>query len=203
LWHTTYTSGMDRLWTPWRYSYITGSDKQARKGVPQELDGWPPEEDKHCVFCNLIASVDYAIAHGMDAEVAEKAANVVSRGENCYVCLNAFPYASGHVLIVPYCHSASLAELQTSVAEEMIRTAQGVERALRGVYSPDGINMGLNLGLAAGAGVADHVHMHALPRWLGDTNFMTVTAETRILPEMLEVSWRRLRSALASEEPAS
>jgi ATP adenylyltransferase len=191
-----YTSGMDRLWTPWRYAYITGSDKQARKGVPAELEAWPAEEDKHCVFCNLIASVDYAIAHGMAVEVAEKAANVIVRGEKCYVCLNAFPYASGHILIVPYVHSASLAELEGPVAEEIMRMAQRMETALRGVYHPDGINMGLNLGLAAGAGVAEHVHMHALPRWLGDTNCMTVTAETRILPEMLDTSWRRLRAEL-------
>lgn len=186
---------MDRLWTPWRYSYITGSDPQARSGVPEALSAWPPSEaeDKHCVFCNMIAAVDYAIANGMARENAEEAAHIVYRGRYCFICLNAFPYSTGHLLLVPYQHTDSLAAVAAEAAQELVVLAQRAEAALREVYRPGGINMGLNLGEAAGAGIADHIHLHALPRWIGDTNFMTVVAETRVLPEALDVSWAKLR----------
>ena len=187
---------MDRLWTPWRYNYITGADDKTsdpRKGVPAGLAAWPGE-DQHCVFCNLIRSVEWGSAQAIRAEAAERAGLIVAKLEFCYVCLNAFPYASGHVLIVPYRHTDSLASLPAAEAEEMIRVAQRLETVLRGVYRPDGLNLGLNLGKAAGAGVANHIHMHQLPRWTGDTNFMTVTAETRILPETLDITWIRLRN---------
>lgn len=186
---------MDHLWTPWRYTYVSRAGKDLRKGVPAALDGWPG--DLGCVFCNMIASVDFAIAGGTDPAIAERAAYVLHRGETCYLCLNAFPYSTGHVLIVPYFHTGSLAALEPAAAIEMIALAQATERALRQIYHPDGLNFGLNLGESAGAGVADHIHMHGLPRWSGDTNFMTVTAETRVLPETLEVTWSRLRPALA------
>jgi ATP adenylyltransferase len=186
---------MDRLWTPWRYSYITRSDPQARSGVPEALNAWPPSgvEDKHCVFCNMIAAVDYAIANGMPREAAEEAAHIVYRGRQCFICLNAFPYSTGHMLLVPYEHVDSLAAVGAEAAQELMVLAQRSEGALREVYKPGGINMGLNLGEAAGAGIADHIHLHALPRWSGDTNFMTVTAETRVLPESLDVTWAKLR----------
>lgn len=187
---------MDHLWTPWRYNYITRADEQARTGVPPALSGWPAAQDKHCVFCNMIAATDYAIAHGMPQSAAEKAAHIVHRGPLCFVCLNAYPYATGHVLILPYQHVDSLAALPPEAAQEMILTAQRIERCLRQVYSPDGLNLGMNLGESAGAGVANHIHLHALPRWSGDTNFMTVTGETRVLPETLDVTWMRLREAL-------
>jgi ATP adenylyltransferase len=141
----------------------------------------------------MIASVDYAVAHGMDQGPAEKAAHIVYRGRHCFICLNAFPYSTGHMLLVPYQHLNSLAALPLDAAQELISLAQRAELALREVYHPAGINMGLNLGEAAGAGIADHIHLHALPRWIGDTNFMTVTAETRILPESLDVTWAKLR----------
>jgi ATP adenylyltransferase len=192
-----YTPRMDRLWTPWRYSYITRSDPQAKSGVPEALSAWPPTEaeDKHCVFCNMIAAVDYAVEHGMDSAAAEKAAHIVHRGRHCFICLNAFPYATGHLLLLPYQHLDTLAALPVEVAQELMALAQRSELALRQVYRPGGINMGLNLGEAAGAGIAAHMHLHALPRWIGDTNFMTVTAETRVLPEALDVTWERLRAA--------
>jgi ATP adenylyltransferase len=186
---------MDRLWTPWRYNYVTGADEEKtdpRKGVPSTLSAWPGE-DQDCVFCNLIRSVEWGSAQPMGAEAAEKAGLVVARLKSCFVCLNAFPYTSGHVLIVPYRHIDSLASLPVAEAEEMMRTAQRLETVLRAVYRPDGLNLGLNLGKSAGAGVANHIHIHQLPRWAGDTNFMTVTAETRILPETLEITWQRLR----------
>jgi ATP adenylyltransferase len=183
---------MDRLWTPWRYNYVTRADKHLRKGVPVELDGW--EGDFGCVFCNMIAAVDHAIATGMDSVAAERAAYIVYRGKDCYICLNAFPYATGHVLIIPYRHTDSLAALNPAIAMEMMGLAQSTETCLREAYHPDGLNFGLNLGEAAGAGVANHIHLHALPRWSGDTNFMTVTAETRVLPESLGITWDKLRN---------
>jgi ATP adenylyltransferase len=137
--------------------------------------------------------VDYAVEHGMALEAAEKAAHVVYRGQHCFICLNAYPYSTGHVMIVPYQHLASLADLPAEAAGEMMALAQRTEIALREVYRPGGINLGMNLGEAAGAGIADHIHLHELPRWVGDTNFMTVTAETRVLPEPLDVTWMKLR----------
>ena len=196
---------MDRLWTPWRYNYITsgeapGPTPDKRRGVPEALREWPGT-DRECVFCNLIGAVDWAISSGMAEEDAERAGLVVARGAAIYVCLNAFPYASGHVLLVPYRHVDSLAKVPVEQAEEMMRMAQKVEIALRAVYRPDGINLGMNLGQAAGAGVAGHLHLHALPRWFGDVNFMTATAETRVLPEVLEVTWERLRKSLRTAAP--
>jgi ATP adenylyltransferase len=192
---------VDHLWTPWRYAYVTQpkdqnpDTREARAGVPAPLAAWPG--DHHCVFCNLIAAADYAIEHGMAPDEADRTANIVMRGQSCYICLNAYPYTSGHVMIVPHAHEGSLAELAPETAQEMMALAQRTAKALEQAYSPDGINLGLNLGKAAGAGVAGHLHMHVLPRWFGDTNFMTVAAETRVLPEMLEQSWQRLRSAFA------
>jgi ATP adenylyltransferase len=187
---------MDYLWTPWRYAYLVDADqggKRGRKGVPPALDAWLG--DCHCVFCNLIAATGYAVEHGMPAMDADRAANIVLRGQHSFICLNAFPYSSGHVMIVPYAHQDSLANLEPVAALEMMTLAQRTEAVLRLVYSPQGINMGMNLGQAAGAGIAEHLHMHALPRWLGDSNFMTVIAETRVLPETLDITWQRLHQA--------
>ena len=189
---------MERLWTPWRYAYVSRAEEPSRAGVPAALGGWAESgaEDSGCVFCNMIAAVDYAIAKGMAVEEAEKAAHILLRGPTCFLCLNAFPYATGHVLIVPYRHVDSLAALEVEAAQEMMALAQRVETALREVYDPAGMNFGLNLGEAGGAGIAGHIHMHALPRWIGDTNFMTVVADTRVLPETLDTTWARLRKAL-------
>lgn len=190
---------MDRLWTPWRYSYVSGEDVRIRRGVPAGLESWPESERSACVFCNMIGAVDYAIAQGMDADDAERAAHIVYRGPECFICLNAFPYSTGHVMIVPYRHIDSLAELDSGAASEMMLMLQQIETTLRKVYRPHGLNFGMNLGEAAGAGVAGHIHMHALPRWNGDTNFMTVTAETRILPETLDITWSKLRAVLTED----
>jgi ATP adenylyltransferase len=187
---------MDHLWTPWRYAYITDSDPNMRKGVPRELSAWTGDLD--CVFCNMIAAVDYAIDHGTSVDDAERAAGVVVRGQQVFICLNRYPYTAGHIMVVPYQHQSSLAALGPEIAHELMDLTQRTERALGRVYSPDGFNMGLNLGQAAGAGVTGHLHLHALPRWAGDTNFMTAIAETRVLPEDLPVTWRRLREAYAA-----
>jgi ATP adenylyltransferase len=135
---------------------------------------------------------------GMDREAAEAAGGIVLRSERCFICLNAFPYTSGHVMAMPYAHIDRLAGLPVETAHELIRLAQQTERALERVYAPHGFNFGMNVGQAAGAGVAGHVHLHAMPRWLGDTSFMTTVAETRVLPEELETTWKRLRAAFAA-----
>ncbi len=161
---------MDYLWTPWRYAYITAASKD--EGKP---DG--------CIFCEL-------------PKLPDEQAKIVYRGKLCYVILNSFPYTSGHVMIVPFAHLDQLQKLPESAAQEMMALSQKMESVLRQVYSPDGINLGMNIGRAAGAGVTGHIHMHVLPRWVGDTNFMTVTGESRVLPEALEETWRRIRAAL-------
>jgi len=189
---------MDYLWTPWRFAYVTSAETATRAGVPKALEAWPG--DHNCVFCNLVGAVDYAIANGMSAEEAESAGGLVLRAKHCFICLNAFPYTSGHVMIVPYAHLDRLAALPAEAAHELTDLAQRTERALDRLYKPHGFNFGMNVGQAAGAGVAGHIHLHAMPRWVGDTNFMTTVAETRVLPEDLKTAWRRLRQAFAEIE---
>ena len=155
---------MDYLWTPWRYAYVAGIDKTSA-----------------CVFCDLPKAGD-------DAKT-----RIVHRGQHCYVILNAYPYTAGHVMIVPFAHLDELQKLPVEAAHEMMDLAQRMEGVLRHLYNPDGINLGMNIGKAAGAGVAGHIHMHALPRWVADANFMTVVGETRILPESLETTYERIK----------
>jgi ATP adenylyltransferase len=185
---------MDHLWTPWRYAYVSSADGAQRQGVPPELAAWPG--DHHCVFCNMIAAVRYAEAHGVSADDAEKAAGIILRAERTFLVLNAYPYATGHLMVIPYLHEGSLAALDRSVTHELIDIAQRTELLFQKLYSPHGMNYGLNLGKAAGAGVTGHLHLHGLPRWAGDTNFMTTIGETRVLPEGLDVTWQRMREAL-------
>jgi ATP adenylyltransferase len=137
-----------------------------------------------CIFCDAAARKD-------DDETL-----IVHRGAKNFVILNRYPYTTGHVMIVPYAHVADLGACDADALSEMMRLAQRVEAAFRANYHPDGMNVGMNLGRAAGAGVAGHVHMHALPRWFGDANFMTVAAETRVHPEELKTTYERLRKAL-------
>jgi len=158
---------MDYLWTPWRYAYVTTVEK-----------------DSICIFCELPKTGDDAKAH------------IVYRAQHCYIVLNNYPYTSGHVMIVPFAHLDGLQKLPEVTAQEMMVLSQKTESALRRIYSPDGINLGMNIGRAAGAGVAGHVHMHMLPRWVGDTNFMTVTGESRVLPEALQETYGRIRAAM-------
>jgi len=187
---------VDYLWTPWRYAYVTGADRATRQGIPEELAAYAG--DSGCVFCNMIAAVEHVTENGMPREKAERAALIVLRAEHNYICLNRYPYTSGHIMVVPYEHQSSLATLNAPAAREMMELARQAERALGRIYNPDGFNFGLNLGKAAGAGVAGHLHLHALPRWLGDTNFMTATGATRVLPEDLAITWERVRAAFAS-----
>lgn len=162
-----YPSGMDYLWTPWRYAFVTTA------------------QQKHgCVFCEKLK------------EDNDERAGIVHRGEHNFIILNAFPYTSGHVMVVPYEHTDELRKLSAPAAEEMMALAQKMEGILRDVYHPDGINLGMNIGKAAGAGIAGHIHMHVLPRWMADANFLSVVGETRILPETLDVTWKRLKEKL-------
>ena len=160
---------MDYLWTPWRYAYIT----TATKSTPAD----------QCIFCEL-------------PKLPDEKALIVHRAEHCFIILNSFPYTSGHVMVVPFAHLDELQKLPQAAASEMMSLSQKMESALRQVYSPDGINVGMNIGRAAGAGVAGHIHMHVVPRWVGDTNFMTVAGESRVLPEALDETYRKIRAAL-------
>jgi ATP adenylyltransferase len=159
---------MDYLWTPWRYQYITQS------GEPGE-----------CILC--------AAAQASD----DRARFVVHRAARAFVLLNRFPYTNGHLMVVPYEHAATLEELGDESLLELIRLARDSVKHLRAIYRPEGLNLGMNLGRSAGAGVTGHVHLHVLPRWTGDTSFMTATAETRVLPENLEVTWEKLHRAFS------
>jgi ATP adenylyltransferase len=157
---------MDRLWTPWRYSYISKAG-----GTPG------------CIFCEKAASDE------------DRENLVVHRAPRCFVLLNLFPYTNGHMMVAPYEHVDSLAACPEESALEMMLLARGAEEVLRKVYRPQGLNLGMNLGECAGAGVAGHIHLHVLPRWVGDANFMTSVAETRVLPESLDTTWQRLHEA--------
>jgi len=143
------------------------------------------EKVSGCIFCDLL--------QGADDE-----AHIVHRGRHCFIVLNAYPYTPGHVMIVPFAHLDELEKLPIATAHEMMDLSQRMERVLRQVYRPDGVNLGMNIGKAAGAGVVGHVHMHVLPRWVADANFLTVVGETRILPETLEMTYQRVKAALES-----
>ena len=161
----------ERLWAPWRLEYIKGA------------------KTDECIFCTKPALGD------------DDEALIPVRGERCFVILNAYPYASGHVMVAPYEHTGDLRGLQPDVSAELMALTQRSLTAIERVYGPEGFNLGMNLGEVAGAGFAGHVHMHVVPRWKGDTNFMPVVGDTRVLPEALPDSWGKLRDAFA-EVPA-
>ena len=141
-----------------------------------------------------------ALDAGGNVIVGTAPGGLVLRGTHCYVCLNAYPDTAGHVMVVPYAHLDRLAGLTAEASHEVMDLARQTELVLERLYHPHGMNMGLNLGKAAGAGVAGHLHLHALPRWTGDTNFMTTVAETRVLPEDLETTWKRLRAGFEEQQ---
>jgi ATP adenylyltransferase len=156
---------MDFIFTPWRYAYVTTADKF-------------PE----CLFCEVLKS-------GNDEQ-----ALIVHRHKHCFVMLNAYPYTSGHVMVVPYQHVDQLQQLSPEAAQEMMELTRKLEGILRELYHPDGLNLGMNLGKAAGAGIAGHIHMHVLPRWIADASFISVIGETRVLPEDLATTYKRIRA---------
>ena len=165
---------MDYLWSPWRYQYVSG-------GAHRDI----------CIFCEMASDP----AHDRDRLV-------LYRGRFNLIVLNRFPYTSGHVMIAPYQHTATLAELGVEPLGEMMALARTLEAALGEAYRPDGYNLGMNLGRSAGAGIADHLHLHVLPRWNGDVNFMTSVSDTRVLPEDLNTSYEKLAGFFRSEAPA-
>jgi ATP adenylyltransferase len=135
------------------------------------------------VFCGIAASPD------------KDASNfVLHRGEHAFVLLNLYPYITGHLMVVPYLHTSEFDAVPKEITDDMMDLAKRSQTALREVYSPSGFNMGMNLGSAAGAGIADHIHIHLLPRWSGDTNFMTTVGESRVIPEALEATYQKLKS---------
>ncbi|KAF0248197.1 MAG: diadenosine tetraphosphate (Ap4A) hydrolase-like HIT family hydrolase [bacterium] len=155
---------MDREWSPWRYQYVTGVKKETG-----------------CVFCRLAS------------EFIDQTNFILHRGTNCYIVLNIYPYMSGHLLIIPFAHLSLLSELPKEASDEVMDLTKQCQFVLEKEYKPQGFNLGMNLGQAAGAGVAAHLHMHIFPRWFGDINFTTTVGETRILPEMLENTYQRLK----------
>jgi ATP adenylyltransferase len=159
---------MDFIWSPWRYDYLASG-------------GTKPSS---CVFC-----------------VTEDASNdakrlIVFRGTHNFVILNLFPYTSGHVMVAPYEHLHTIALATSDQLTEMMQLSQRITAALQKLYNPDGFNIGMNLGVAAGAGIREHFHLHVVPRWVGDANFMTITGETRVLPEELQTTYRRIKQVL-------
>jgi len=155
---------MNHLWSPWRMKYIENSEKE-----------------NGCVFCNAQAKVD-------------SAENLLTfRGKNAYVILNRYPYTSGHLMVIPFEHISNLEQLNAETRAEMMELASRCTTILRKIYKTESFNMGINIGEAAGAGVLGHVHIHIVPRWPGDTNFMSTTGETRVLPEALEDTYKRVK----------
>ncbi|HTD45408.1 MAG TPA: HIT domain-containing protein [Bryobacteraceae bacterium] len=164
---------MDYLWSPWRYSYVSSASPA---GSTSNQDA--------CLFCRVASESDDAANY------------VVLRAEWSFILLNRYPYTTGHLMIAPYAHVATLEETKADTLAEIMRLAQRAEKALRAVYRPSGLNLGFNIGESAGAGIAGHIHMHALPRWAGDTSFITTIGETRVLPEALETTYEKLSEAL-------
>ena len=168
---------LEHLWAGWRRDYIVeATERERAQGLSHDA--------AECVFCRLAVS-------GPPSEENL----VVWRGERAFVVMNAYPYASAHVLVLPLRHVAMLGELSEAESSEVWWATQRSVATIEKAYDPDGLNMGANLGRAAGAGIPAHVHLHVLPRWSGDTNFMTSVAETRVMPETLQLSWKRLTDA--------
>jgi ATP adenylyltransferase len=156
---------MDLLWTPWRRAFVEGATADA---------------DTACFLCTAPAAHD------------DRANLILARAERAFVIMNRYPYNSGHVMIAPYAHTGDLANLDTATAQQLMALEQRCLSVLQQAYQPQGFNIGMNLGKAAGAGVPDHMHIHALPRWTGDTNFMPIVGHTKVLPETLDQTYDRL-----------
>lgn len=159
---------MDHLWSPWRYRYVSKAEKT-----------------EGCIFCSKPQQ-------NRDAENL-----ILHRGFHCYVILNRYPYTTGHLMVVPYAHVATLEAASAESLQELMALTSAASRHLRSVYRPEGMNIGMNIGECAGAGIAGHLHMHLLPRWPGDVNFMTSIGETRVIPEDLGTTYQRLSRAFA------
>lgn len=154
---------MEQLWAPWRLEYIVG----------EKVDG--------CIFCVF------------PQQTNDRDNRILHRGKHAFVIMNAFPYSNGHLLVAPYRHTGDLSDLTSEESLEMMQLVQTSIRVLKEAVNPDGLNIGVNQGTAAGAGIADHVHMHIVPRWNGDTNFMPVFADVKVIPEALETTYDKLK----------
>jgi ATP adenylyltransferase len=163
---------MDHLFTPWRFDYVTREDG-----------------GKGCTLCDV----------GSGPAERDEAAFILHRARHNFLVLNIYPYTNGHLMVVPFAHLARLADLPAETRIEMLALAAQAESVLGEIYRPDGINMGLNLGRCAGAGIIEHLHLHVVPRWYGDTSFMTVTGGARLMPETLAESWRRLHGRFGAD----
>jgi ATP adenylyltransferase len=159
---------VDVLWSPWRYAYIKEDKTSAATGG--------------CVFCNIL-----------EDPASDEEKFILHRAGFNFVILNIYPYISGHLMIVPFGHIADLDQAPKETTDELMDLTKICQSVLRDVYEPNGINLGMNLGKAAGAGVAEHLHMHILPRWIGDANFMTAVGETRTIPESLRTTYEKLK----------
>jgi len=166
---------LQRLWTPWRMSYI------------KRDAGVDPRDVRGCPFCDLPD-------RGREADPESL---ILHRGDHAYAILNPYPYNPGHLMAVPYRHVAGLDELEPAELSELAQLCQRAVRALKVCSGPDAFNLGMNLGAVAGAGIAEHLHQHVVPRWSGDTNFMPVVSQTRVLPQLLEETYARLAPAFA------
>jgi ATP adenylyltransferase len=181
------SDGLGRLWAGWRNAYVSAADGGGGASIaPVEEVGVVVGEGQlaSCVLCRLTAP-----------GLADRSANVLWRGVRCAAVLNAYPYTSGHLMVLPVRHVGDLEALEPAEATELWGAVTSSVIALKAAYRPGGINVGLNLGRSAGAGIPGHLHVHALPRWDGDTNFMTTAAGVRVLPEALPDSWEKLRAA--------
>lgn len=187
---------MEYLWTPWRMTYVSGRGEsegdtlavgpEATLEEPSSAPGEERLESTGCVFCDRVRL----------PEPRDRESLILLRGIHNFVILNLYPYNSAHLMVVPYLHTADLADLSMEVAREMIELMQRMVRVIGEEYRPEGYNLGMNLGRVAGAGVADHLHMHVVPRWAGDTNFMPVVGRTKVMPELLETTYDRLKRRL-------
>jgi len=160
---------MKALFAPWRLEYVTSADRKA---------------DGQCIFCRAWESSE-------DRETL-----TLWRGERCFAMLNRYPYTSGHAMVAPIAHVAELEDLGSAVLGEMMAAARALSRALKSVYAPHGFNLGMNVGEAAGAGIKEHLHLHVVPRWMADTNFISVAGDVRVIPEDLGVTWDKVTRAL-------
>lgn len=187
------------LWTPWRMAYIAGTpdgssadiaaeDATAEEAgaMPQEAAQEEQEESSACIFCDRVRMAPHN----------DRSNLILLRGDRNFVILNLYPYNSAHLMVVPYVHTSDFTSLDTEAVGELMALVQRMLAAIKNEYKPEGFNLGMNIGKIAGAGVADHVHMHVVPRWGGDTNFMPVVGATKVMPELLETTYDRLKKRL-------
>lgn len=164
---------MDHLWSPWRYRYVSTAELSTAEG-------------NSCIFCTKSQETD------------DRRNLILYRAEFNFILLNLYPYTSGHMMVAPYAHVATLAEADEATVCEMMLLTRKAQQILASVYRAPGFNAGMNIGASAGAGIAGHIHMHVLPRWPGDVNFMTTVAETRVIPEEMDETYRKLHAAFQS-----